>query len=283
MPYSIKPTRAGAVAILAASAVVLGGCADNTDSGAGTTATAGASATLLSAGKLKMCTHLSYKPFEFKDSSGKVVGFDVDIVNLVAKKMNATVEVVDIPFEQITSGAAFAAKKCDLGIAGTTIKESRQQAAPFSDPYFTATQALLTKKGSGIKDLASLKGKKLGVQTDTTGQEYGEKNKAANGYTTVVFEDMPSQFAAVLAGKVDAAINDNGVALDYAKTNTSTEMVTEFNTGEKYGIQFKKGDANADALRKLTNETLAAAKKDGSYATIYKKWFQAEPPAESAS
>ena len=195
-----------------------------------------------------------------------------------AKKLGATQEIVDIDFAQITSGAVFAAKKCDAGAAATTINDKRKQAILFSDPYFDATQALLVKKDSGITDLSGLKGKKIGVQTDTTGADYTEKNKDANGYEVVVFDDLPTQLAGVLSGRVDAAINDNGVVFDYAKDNPTTEVTKEFNTGEQYGFMFKKDDATGTALAKVTNEVLTASKADGSYNDIYKKWFGVDAP-----
>ena len=199
-------------------------------------------------------------------------------MDLVAKKLGVEQEIVDIDFAQITSGAVFAAKKCDTGAAATTITDERKNAILFSDAYFSATQALLVKKDSGIKDLAGLKDKKIGVQTDTTGQIYAEDNMATNGYTVTVFDDMPTQLAGVLAGRVDGAINDNGVVYDYAKDNPTTEVTKEFNTGEQYGFMFKKDDANGTALAKVTNEVLTASKADGSYNDIYKKWFGVDAP-----
>lgn len=282
---SARLRRVRIVAAAALSALALAACgSSSTDGGSGSEASAGgggsndSGVSLVNAGKLTVCTHLSYKPFQFKDSSGNVVGFDVDIMDLVAKKLGVTQEIVDIDFAQITSGAVFAAKKCDAGAAATTITDKRKEAVLFSDPYFEATQALIVKKDSGIKDLPDLKGKKLGVQTDTTGQLYGEKNAEANGYTVVVFDDMPTQLAGVLSGRVDGAINDNGVVFDYAKENPTTEVVKEFNTGEQYGIMFQKDNANGTALAKVTNEVLAAAKSDGTYNEIYKKWFGVDAP-----
>ena len=270
--------RVALTAAAALSALALTACGSSSSSGDASTSAAGGGPTLLKSGVLQVCTHLSYKPFQFKDDSGKVVGFDVDVMDLVAKKLGAEQEIVDIDFAQITSGAVFAAKKCDAGAAATTINDKRKEAILFSDPYFEATQALLVKKDSGIKDLPDLKGKKLAVQTDTTGQEYGNKNKDANGYEVVVFDDMPTQLAGVLAGRADAAVNDNGVVFDYAKENPTTEVVKEFNTGEQYGFMFQKDNANGTALAKLTNEVLTAAKADGTYNDIYKKWFGVEPP-----
>ncbi len=274
-----KPLRAALAGVAALSLSMLAACANystpTTAAPAGT-ASGAAAVSLIKPGTLLVCTHLSYKPFQFKDEAGKVVGFDVDLMDLVAKKLSATQEIVDIAFDQITSGAVFAAKKCDAAAGAVTITDARKQAVDFSDPYFEATQALIVKADSSFTDLASLKGKTIAVQTDTTGQIYAEKNKEANGYTIKVFEDMPSQLAAVLAGTVQAGINDNGVVFDYAKTNPTTKVVKEFDTGEQYGFLAQKGNT---AMIGVINEVLATSKKDGTYNEIYKKWFGSEPKA----
>ncbi len=267
-------------AAASALALTLSGCANYSTSatGASSAASTGAAAdapTLVSAGKLLVCTHLAYKPFQFKDDAGKVVGFDVDVVDLVAKKLGVTQEIVDIEFEQITSGAVFAAKKCDAGAAAITITDKRKEATSFSDPYFAATQALLVKSDSSVTDLSSLKGKVLAVQSGTTGQDYAEAHKAEFGYTVKVFDDMPGGANAVLAGTVDANINDNGVLYDFGKDNPKTKVVKEFATGENYGFNMAKDNTK---LLKVFNDVLKSAKADGSYNTIYKKWFGVDAP-----
>ncbi len=275
--------RAALAGMAALTTVALSACANYSStttaapagSASGSTSAA-AGPTLVKSGTLLVCTHLSYKPFQYKDDASKVIGFDVDIMDLVAKKLGVTQEIVDIPFDQITSGAVFAAKKCDAAAAAVTITDERKKAVLFSDPYFTANQALLVKADSGITDLAGLSGKVIGVQTDTTGQIYAEKNKDANGYTIKVFDDMPSELAAVQAGTIAGAVNDNGVVYDYAKDNPTTKVVKEFDTGEQYGILVAQGNT---AMATAINDVLKAAKADGSYATVYKKWFNAEPPA----
>lgn len=277
-----RPVRIMSVAVLAL-ALPLGlsacGSSGGSESSGGSSASGGV--TTVKAGKLTNCTHLAYKPFEF-NQGGKVVGFDVDMIDLVAKKMGLEQEIVDTAFEQITSGAVFKANKCDLSAAGTTINDKRKEAVLFSQPYFDATQALITKKGTGLNSLASLEGKKIGVQTDTTGQEYVEKNKDANGYTVVVFDDLTTEVNAVKSGRVDAAINDNGVLFDYAKDNPDTEVTAEFATGESYGIAAEKDDPNATKLMEQVDAVIAQAKKDGSYDEIYKKWFGTTPGAKAS-
>lgn len=263
-------------ATASALAVVLTGCANYsqpTPAAPESSASAEAPA-LIAEGKLTVCTHLSYPPFQFKEGDA-IVGFDVDVVDLIAAKLGVEQEIVDIDFGQITSGAVFAAQVCDLGAAAITITEERNAAAPFSDPYFDATQALLVKADSPIADLPDLEGKILAVQTDTTGKIFAEENQAANGYEIKIFDDMPTGANAVLADTADAAINDNGVLFDFAKNNPTTKVVKEFATGEQYGLNVSTDNP---ALLAAVNQALADAKADGSFNEVYKKWFGVDAP-----
>lgn len=235
----------------------------------------GSTIELVKDGKLTTCTHLPYSPFQMK-KGGKVVGFDVDVVDLVAKELKVKQEIVDTPFEGIQTGEDLNASKCDVAAAGMTITETRDKSLDFTAPYFEATQALMVKKGKGFKSLADLKGKKLGVQQATTGAEYAKKQ--GDGVEIVQFEDLALLLTAVKTGQVDAGINDNGVLYDYVKKNPDTEVTAEFDTGEQYGIGVRTGN---DALRKKINTVLKKAKSDGSYDKIYKKWF-GKAPEESA-
>ena len=263
-----------AAAVVAATALALSACANNSATPASPQSTAAGGVTLVAPGKLTVCTHLAYKPFQYTDG-GKIVGFDVDLMDLVAKKLGVTQEIVDIEFGQITSGAVFTAKKCDAGAAAITITPEREKATGFSKPYFASKQALLVKADSGITKLADLKGKELGVQTDTTGQKYGEEKAAEFGYTLKVYDDMPTGSNAVLGGTVAGSLNDNGVLLDFAKSNPITKVVEEFDTGEHYGFNTAKDNT---ALVTAIDQALDAAKADGTFNTIYKKWFGVDAP-----
>ena len=263
--------------VVSLASVALAACGSSSDSSGGASNPSGGPQ-LVSSGALTVCTHLSYKPFEFKDSSGNVVGFDMDLAQATAKQLGVDkVTIVDIDFASQTSGAVFAAKKCDMAMGAVTINDKRKQSVAFSAPYFSATQALLVKKSSGVTDLSSLKGKKLGVQTDTTGQAYADKNKDANGYDTVVFDDLPTEIAGVQSGRVDGAINDNGPLLDFAKANPDFQVVKEFNTGEQYGFLFQKDNANAAKIKDAFDAALKKSIQDGSYKDSYKKWFGSDP------
>src|SRR5699024_5678253 len=203
----MKTTQHG---FLRAAAVLVAGiaCGLSTTTWAADQSNAADNIKLVHPGTLTMCTHLPYKPFEFVNKDREVVGFDVALGKLLAKDLGVGTEVVSIGWNQIVSGAVFAARKCDIAMGGATITAKRKESVQFSDPYFNATQVLLTKKDAGISDLADLKGKRLGVQTATTGQVYAEKHAEENGYTMVVYDDLALLTTAVSSGAVAASIQD---------------------------------------------------------------------------
>ena len=260
----------GCVAV--AAMLFAGGCGEDDES-----APAGGESNvdLVKDGAITTCTHLPYEPFQF-EQDGKIVGFDVELVDLVAKKLGVTQEIVDTPFEGIQSGEDLNARKCDIAAAAMTINDERAAKIDFSDPYFDANQALLVKKGSGIKSLADLEGKTLGVQSGTTGKTYAEEN-VGEGVELKDYEDLALELSSVKSGQIPAAINDIPVLLDFVKKNPELEVAAQFETGEQYGFGMKKG--TSEELRTVVNEVLAQAQRDGTYDRVYEKWIGAKPEA----
>ena len=158
-------------------------------------------------GKLTVCTSLPYEPFEFQKDK-KIVGFDIDLMDKVAEANDLTVTVEVTAFEGIQTGQSLNTGQCDAAAAGMTITDERAKVIDFSDRYFEATQALLTKNKS-YDSLESLAGKKIGVQSGTTGQKYTEKN-APKDAELIVFENLGLETTAVKTGQVDARVQDNG-------------------------------------------------------------------------
>ncbi|MBB2912937.1 polar amino acid transport system substrate-binding protein [Streptosporangium becharense] len=283
MGLSFVSRRALAVgAMVVAGALGLSACGggESTTASPGNGASGSAPAAaggvkLVKPGKLTTCTNLPYEPFQFKQGD-KVVGFDVDIVDLAAKKLGLTQEIVDIDFAVIKSGAAMAAGKCDVAAAGMTITEERKANIDFSEPYFDATQALLAKKGLGVKTLEEIKAKnlRLGAQASTTGLDYVKKQ----GLDPKEFADSPKELLGLQSGQVDVIVQDLPVVLTWLKKPEIAdkfELVASLDTGEQYGIGLKKG---ADpVLLKTINETIAQAKSDGTYDEIFVKWFGKKP------
>ena len=270
-PSRVHARSVGVGVVALAMITLSAGCGSNDSSGTATTA---GGAKLVEAGKLTTCTHLPYAPFQSSEG-GKIVGFDIDMIDLVAKKLGVTQTVVDTPFEGIKSGQDLNTGKCDVAAAGMTIKPERAKVIDFSVPYFNATQALLIRKGAGYSSLESFKGKKLGIQSGTTGKDFVVSKKLA-GVALIEFEDLATLQQALATSQVDGAVNDLPVWTDYIKKNAGKfEVGAEFDTGEEYGFGIKKG-GNPELL-KTVNDVITGAKADGTYATIYEKWFGTKP------
>ncbi|MFC4065139.1 transporter substrate-binding domain-containing protein [Actinoplanes subglobosus] len=263
-------------AALLAAAVTLAitGCAKE-DTG-GTTASG---VPLIKTGALTTCTHLPYAPFQSKDASGKVVGFDVALIDLVATKLGVTQEIVDTPFEGIKSGTDLNAGKCDVAAAGMTITDERKKVLDFSVPYFDATQALAVGTGSTLKTLEEFAGKRLGVQGGTTGEEYIKTQVAEKklDVEVVSYKDLAALQQALATNQVEGAVNDLPVWNEYIKANPGKVTVAAgFDTGEQYGFAVKKGNA---ALLTAVDEAIRTAKSDGTYDKLYATWIGDKPTA----
>ena len=163
---------------------------------------------LVKEGTLTICTHLPYEPFEFTEG-GEVVGFDPGVLEIAAKANDLDTEVLDVAWETITTGEALNAGQCDVAAGAMTINDERAAVMDFTDPYFTATQALMTKTGSGITSLEDLAGKKVAVQDGTTGADYVREN-APEDTEIISFEDSSLMQQAVLTGRPMRASTTTG-------------------------------------------------------------------------
>jgi polar amino acid transport system substrate-binding protein len=243
------------------------GCSSS-DSGSGKTTVKGVH--LVKAGQLTTCTHLPYPPFQ-SEINGKVQGFDVSLIDLVAKDLGVKQQILDTPFENFKTGAFLNSGQCDLAAAGMTITDERKKNVDFSDPYFEATQAVLVDKKSGVNSLADVKakGKKLGAQAQTTGEDYAK----SKGFDPVSFHSSDAVLNGLRTGQVQAVIIDYPVVQGWLKDKANAaafKVADNLNTGEQYGFTVKKGNT---ALREAVNKALKQAKADGTYKKIYEQWI----------
>ncbi|MES5822699.1 transporter substrate-binding domain-containing protein [Streptomyces sp. RG80] len=272
-----RRTRVLAATAATAGLLLVAACSSDDDGGSGTKTAAGG-VELVKAGQLTTCTHLPYPPFQ-SEIDGKVQGFDVSLIDLVAKDLGVKQEILDTPFENFKTGAFLNSGECDLAAAGMTITDERKKNVDFSDPYFEATQALLVDKGSGITSLADAKSKKvkLGAQAQTTGEDYAK----SQGFDPVSFESSDAVLNGLRSGQVKAVVIDYPVVQGWLKTKANADafqVAEQINTGEQYGFTVKKGNTK---LLAAVNKALADAKADGTYKTLYEKWIG--PYDESAA
>ncbi|OAR27023.1 ABC transporter substrate-binding protein [Streptomyces sp. ERV7] len=263
-----------AAATAAGLLLVATGCS----SGDGGSGEAAGGVPVVKKGKLTTCTHLPYPPFQ-SEQNGKVVGFDVSLIDLVAKNLKIEQKILDTPFENFKTGAFLNSGECDLAAAGMTITDERKKNVDFSVPYFDATQALLATKKSGVTSLADLKakGKKLGAQAETTGESYA----TGKGFNPVAFESSDAVLNGLRTGQVDAVVIDYPVVQGWLKDKANADqfaLVENISTGEQYGFSVKKGNTK---LLAALDKAITDAKADGTYKKIYEQWIGPLPKAQS--
>ena len=216
----------------------------------------------------------TYRPFAFENPNKEIVGYDVDIIKAVAQKAGMKIRIVNTPWTGIF--AALNNGDVDLVISGVTINDKRKQSYDFSTPYFEARQLIAVPATSTAKGLKDLAGKKIGVVNASTGDDTASREFGKTNPDIRRFENTPTVISELANGGVDAAIGDNGVIAFRVQEHKNLKTVDDPSFPKEYfGIVVKQG--NKALLDKL-NTALAAVKADGTYAQIYKKWFQSEAP-----
>jgi polar amino acid transport system substrate-binding protein len=270
---------------LAALSLALSACGKKDEPAAAASAPVAAAPASAPAKVYAVGTDAAYAPFESQNDKAEIVGFDIEIVQAVARKAGIEVKFVNTPWEGIFN--ALAQGDRDLVVSAVTITAERRQTLDFSEPYFDARQLIAIKEDSKVAKFADLKKLKVGVQTGTTGDEAVSKLLGKTHPNIKRFESTPLALKELESGGVDAVVADNGVVIHYVANNPGGKFKTvadkEF-APEQYGIALKKG--NAELLDKI-NKGLAAIRADGTYDQIYAKYFGAAPspvaPASAAS
>ena len=115
-------------------------------------------------------------PWEFQDAQGKFVGFEIDLVNEVAKRTGNTVKIENIPFNGLFP--AVQSGRIQIAISSITITPKRLESLAFAQPYYDSDQSLSVLKASKINGLNDLGGKTVGVDTASTGDIWTTENTA---------------------------------------------------------------------------------------------------------
>ncbi|KOS30538.1 ABC transporter substrate-binding protein [Bacillus anthracis] len=207
-----------------------------------------------------------YKHFNYKKNDGKLVGFDVEIGEALAKKMNMKPTPITNPWETLIQGLK--AKKYDVILGSMAITEERKKEVNFSNPYYrSGAQIFVAKKNTSISSPEDLKGKKIGVVKASTFKELVAKHKDQ-------ITEYDSDITALMdlePGRIDAVITDQMVGL---------RMIKEGKSNIKEAGKPLKPEEIAKAIRKddkemveKVNKALDDIIKDGTYEKITKKWF----------
>ncbi|MEO7836079.1 MAG: transporter substrate-binding domain-containing protein [Acidimicrobiales bacterium] len=241
-------------------------CGDSGESDTSPKATGGVAVLdTIKAGKLSVCVDVPYAPFEFEEA-GELKGVDIDLVKAIAKKVELEADFRDTDFDGIF--ASLAAGNCDMIASSVSITEERKKANNFSDGYFEIKQSLLVRKedASRYTDFATLAGRTIGVQSETTGAEYGKTEGAKADVEVKEFTGADELFTALKAKQIDGVVQDFPINAYNAETTGETVVSKTFDTEpEEYGFVIPKTSA---ALLEAVNGALADLRDDGTYDDI---------------
>lgn len=214
--------------------------------------------------KLTVGTNSEFPPFEYQEN-GKVVGIDMDIMKAIADKVNMELVIMDMDFDALPT--ALSTGQIDCIAAGFSADPTREESMDFSDSYYKASQSILVPADSSIATADDLKGKKLGAQSGTTGDDTAADipNAEAKGYGSpmLAVQDM-------MNGNLDAVIVDkNPAEVIKEQYGDQLKLITDQFPKEEYVIAVNKG--NSKLLNKI-NDALKVILSDGTFDTIIEKY-----------
>ena len=228
------------------------------------------SANAMAAEKLRMGIEAAYPPFNSKDASGQVVGFDKDIGDALCAKMKVECEVVTSDWDGIIP--SLLAKKYDFIVSSLSITDERKAAVDFTDRYYSNKLQFIAPKNVDFKtDKAYLKGKTIGTQRATLSGTWLEDNYGKD-ITLKLYDTQENAYLDLTSGRVDALLADKYVNYDWLKSDAGKDY--EFKgepvmDSDKIGIAVRKGDPLKDKLNAALKEIIA----DGTYKKINDKYF----------
>ncbi|MGQ7311748.1 amino acid ABC transporter substrate-binding protein [Microbacterium arabinogalactanolyticum] len=262
-----------AVAALTIAAVALVGCSSATaPTDKESASAAGADYGLVANGTLTVATEGTYRPFSFHEGggTGKLTGYDVEIIEAVAEKLDLKVSFKETQWDAIFAGLD--AGRFDVIANQVTINDKRKASYLFSEPYTVSPGVIVTKKDDdSISSFADLKGKTTAQSLTSNWYQLavdsGAKVESVEGWAQAV--------ALLQQGRVDATINDKLTFLDFEKTDgpTGLKIAAETDEAGEQAFVFTKGKKK---LVEAIDGALDELRTDGTLAEISEKYFGAD-------
>lgn len=212
-----------------------------------------------------------YPPFGYIDESGKTVGFDIDIVEYIAKRLGVKLDMRPVTsanrIPMLMNGTV------DLIAASTTITQEREDVVDFSVPYIVIGGKFLVDSKSAISSYKDLAGKTVAF---TQGTPWADKLKAEQPQAKhLVFQDKPQAVISLLQGRADAYVDDAAPLAIFAKQHPGKlKVVGEASRPLPMGVAVRPNDSK---WRDAVNLALIAMWEDGTWAKLYQKHLETAP------
>ena len=217
---------------------------------------------------IKIATESSYKPFSYTDADGKLIGYEIELVDALCAQMKAECEVISQDWDGLIPGLN--AQKFDAAIAGMSITPERKEVVDFSDPYFHSGIILIGKKGDDIS-IDSLKGQPIASQRSTVSSQYLQDEHADADIK--LYDTQDNAYLDLTSGRARAMMSDKVTGIDWLKTDAGKDYEVKgdeiSSDDDAMGIAFRKGDP----LVAKFNAALAELKDNGTYDQITGSYF----------
>lgn len=218
-------------------------------------------------GEITIGVKYDVPPFGVRNPrTGDIEGFDIDLGKAIADELGVKPKFIEaisdnrIPFLQ--KGTA------DLILSTMTINKERDREIDFSEPYYIARGRILVPKGSDIRGLEDLGGKRV---CTALGSTYADTLKERAGDADLRLVDTYSECLELIQNKsVDAVSTDDVILTGMIIQDRDLQMVGRPLTTEPYGAGIKKGDT---MFRQFVDGVIRDYKKDGRWARSYQRWI----------
>jgi len=216
---------------------------------------------------------ISYPPFEYMEGS-ETVGFDVDLWKEIGVRLGREAKHENYAWDGLISGLK--SQKFDVIMSCMGITEDRLKEIDFTMPYFYSNFGLAVRNDSGIASLADTRDKIVGVQTGTMAEKWTRDNQAELGIKEIVpYEVMNDGIMDLESGRINAVFNDKPY-LGYTLKDNDTIVLLPDSFGDNIQIGIGVAKENSELTAQI-NQAIKDIVADGTYATIYEKWFGIAP------
>lgn len=228
---------------------------------------------------LRIGSETVYPPFEFLDSaSGQYVGFDIDLINAMAKKAGFEPRIFSMGLDGLVP--ALVAGSIDVAVSALTITPERAAKVDFSKPYYDSGLSVMTHRDNPkITSVRDLENKVLCAEIGSSGSIFMSK---IPGVRIRTFNSAAEAFLEINQKGCYAMVNDRPVNEYFLTQKASKNLALREESlelsADQYGFAVQKGNK---ALKERLDRALDEVKADGTYDRIYKKWFGTQPPKSS--
>lgn len=216
---------------------------------------------------LCLVTCADYPPFEFQQN-GAVVGFDIDLANIIAQELGLKLVIQDVAFNSIIP--TLNSGRADFAMAGLTITPERLQNVDFSNVYFQPSLAILSSEKNPIHHVMALEGKQAGAQLGSIMEQFlREQSGKIKGMEIKVLPKNPDLVQDLKVGRLDAVVLEVAQAAAFAKVHPELIVTMLPNKIDGYAIAFPK---DSEWIPQF-NSIIGKLKLDGRLQALEQEWL----------